>query len=65
LAEQAAAQGRWAILTFHGVNDGHLHVAQGDLDELCAYLARQRDRIWTAPIATIAQRVQKYQEQFV
>jgi hypothetical protein len=52
-------------LTFHGVNDGHLHVAQGDLDELCAYLARQRDRIWTAPIATIAQRVQKYQEQFV
>ena len=65
LAEQAAAQGRWAILTFHGINDGHLHVAQGDLEELCTYLARQRDRIWTAPIAPIAQRVQKYQEQFV
>lgn len=57
LAEQAAAEGRWAVLTFHGVNEGHLSIAQGDLAELCAFLARQRARIWTAPVATIAQRL--------
>ncbi len=64
LAEQAAAQGRWAILTFHGVNDGHLHVASGDLEELCDYLARNRERIWNAPVATVAKRVAEYQKQF-
>ncbi|MCX6050157.1 MAG: hypothetical protein NT075_34095 [Chloroflexi bacterium] len=64
LAEQAAAQGRWTILTFHGVNDGHLHVASSDLDELCDYLARNRERIWTAPVAGIAKRVAEYQKQF-
>lgn len=62
VAEQAPAQGRWSILTFHGVNDGHLHVAAGDLEELCAYLARNKERIWTAPIATIAQHVSEYQK---
>lgn len=61
VAEQAPAQARWAILTFHGVNDGHLHVAAADLEELCAYLARNRHRIWTAPVATVAQRVAEYQ----
>jgi len=62
-AERAVAQGRWVILTFHGVNDGHLHVAHGDLEELCAFLARSRERIWTAPVATVAQAVAAYQQQ--
>jgi len=64
LAEAAAAQGRWAILTFHGINDGHLHVGVGDLEELCAYLARNRERLWTAPVAAIAQHVAAYQSSF-
>ncbi|MEZ4860866.1 MAG: polysaccharide deacetylase family protein [Caldilineaceae bacterium] len=63
LAEQAAAQGRWVILTFHGINEGNLLVAAGDLEELCVYLARQQERIWTAPVATIAQRVHEFQQQ--
>jgi peptidoglycan/xylan/chitin deacetylase (PgdA/CDA1 family) len=62
LAEQAPVQGRWTILTFHGINDGHLLVSSGDLEELCAYLARQRERIWCAPVATIAQRVGEWQK---
>jgi hypothetical protein len=57
LVEQAAAQGRWGIMTFHGIHQGHLAVAEGDLDELCAYLARNRDRIWTAPLAETARYV--------
>jgi peptidoglycan/xylan/chitin deacetylase (PgdA/CDA1 family) len=60
LAERAAATGRWSILTFHGINQGHLPVAEIDLRELCAFLARQRGRIWTAPVATIAQRLVDY-----
>ncbi len=54
LAEQSAALGHWLILTFHGINDGHLHVAQRDLEELCAFLACQRHRIHTAPVASVA-----------
>jgi peptidoglycan-N-acetylglucosamine deacetylase len=54
LAEQTAAQGRWGILVFHGVNTGHLPIAEVDLVGLCAYLARQRGRIWSAPVATVA-----------
>ncbi|HZS89558.1 MAG TPA: polysaccharide deacetylase family protein [Chloroflexota bacterium] len=57
LAEGAATEGRWAVLTFHGVNEGHLPIGEVDLRALCAFLARQRERIWTAPVATIAQHV--------
>lgn len=64
LAEQAPAQRRWSILTFHGVNEGHLSVALGDLEELCDFLARNRSRIWTAPVATIAQQVATYQQEY-
>ncbi len=62
ICEQAAAQGRWMILTFHGVNDGQLHVANGDLEELCAHLAKHRERLWTAPLATVAERVGEWQK---
>jgi peptidoglycan-N-acetylglucosamine deacetylase len=60
LAEQAAAEGRWAVLTFHGVHEGHLSVATGDLRELCAFLVRHRDRIWTAPLVAVARRVRDW-----
>ncbi|MEZ4734945.1 MAG: hypothetical protein R3E79_48240 [Caldilineaceae bacterium] len=36
-------------------------MAASDLEELCAHLARHRERLWTAPVATIAQRVQQFQ----
>jgi hypothetical protein len=57
LADRAAAQGRWAILTLHGIHQGHLSVADVDLRELVTYLARHRDRIWTAPVVQVAQRL--------
>jgi peptidoglycan/xylan/chitin deacetylase (PgdA/CDA1 family) len=57
LAERAAGEGRWSILTMHGIGEGHLPVAEVDLRELCGFLARHRDRIWTAPVATVAQRI--------
>jgi peptidoglycan/xylan/chitin deacetylase (PgdA/CDA1 family) len=57
LAERAAAEGRWAVFTFHGIDEGHLPVAAVDLAELCGFLARHRDRLWTAPVAVVAQHV--------
>lgn len=55
LVEQAAAEGAWGVLTFHGIQEGHLTVADVDFEELCAHLAANRDRIWTAPLADVAE----------
>ncbi len=57
LAERAAAQCRWGILTFHGINEGHLPISDIDLKELLAYLDSNRDRIWTVPVVEVAKYV--------
>ncbi len=54
LVEQAAAHGQWAIMTFHGIHEGHLAVSDGDFAELCEYLDANRNRVWTAPVAKVA-----------
>lgn len=54
LAEETVEQGRWGIMVFHGVHEGHLPIADVDLMRLCAFLARHSARIWTAPVATVA-----------
>ena len=54
LVEQAACLGRWGILTFHGIQEGHLPVGDTDFIELLDYLARQRERLWVAPVAEVA-----------
>ena len=62
-ASPVGATGRYhveGVLTFHGVNEGHLPVAEVDLRELAGFLARNRERIWTAPVATVAQRVAEW-----
>lgn len=53
-AERAATQGRWTILTFHGIQQGNLSVNEGDFKELVTHLARHRTRLWTAPVLEIA-----------
>lgn len=55
LVEQTANQGGWSILTFHGIGDGHLLVAQSDFEEVLAHLDGARNRIWTAPLIRIAE----------
>jgi hypothetical protein len=57
LAERAASHGRWTILTFHGINQGHLTVSEVDLKELCDHLHRHRERLWTAPVISVARRI--------
>lgn len=57
--EKAIATGRWAILTFHGVEEGHLPVTARMLDELAAHLSENRDRIWTAPVIEVADYIRR------
>lgn len=54
IVEQVIAEGRWAILTFHGIHEGHLSVAEGDLAALCEHLQRNQARVWAAPMAEVA-----------
>ena len=54
LVEHAVSGGRWAILTFHGVHEGHLPIGENDLAELCAHLEARRAEVWTAPVEEIA-----------
>jgi peptidoglycan-N-acetylglucosamine deacetylase len=65
LAEEAAALGRWTILTFHGVHEGHLSVADRDLEMLCRHLANRREGIWTPTVAEGASFVLAVQEEAV
>lgn len=54
LAEEAIAAGRWTIMTFHGIHEGHLSVADRDFEMLCAHLATHRERVWTPTVAECA-----------
>ena len=59
LAQRAASQGKWVILTIHGIDEGHLPVCLYDFRELCDFLAETSD-IWTAPVATVAESITKW-----
>lgn len=77
LAENSVRQGRWVILVFHGlqkeprsprVPGSYWHgssVSAHDFRELCEYLDVNRDRIWTAPVLTIAQRIIAWRRGFL
>ena len=55
LVEQCLVEGWWGVFTFHGVDQGHLPISEHDLCGLLDYLARNRERIWTAPLVDVAQ----------
>lgn len=69
LVENTATSGRWTILTFHYFQEGPAgpwkpgsayhapNLPAGSFRELCAYLAANRDRLLTAPVATVTERV--------
>lgn len=55
LCERAAAQGRWCVLCFHGLTTGRLGTPLGEFTELLDHLVAHRERLWTAPVVTVAQ----------
>ena len=61
---EKASLGHWEVLTFHDVGaNNRLTNTEADFRELCAYLARHRHRIWTAPVATVAQYVLRWRDE--
>ena len=63
LVEACAANQCWGILTFHGINEGHLGVADSDFRELVNYLTVNHGRIWTAPVAKVARRIMEWRKE--
>ena len=57
LVERCLVEGWWGCFTFHGVNEGHLPISEFDLCGLLDYLARNRERIWTAPLIDVARHI--------
>jgi peptidoglycan-N-acetylglucosamine deacetylase len=55
LVEQALAQGRWGVFTFHGINEGHLPVGLPDFLELLDHLVYRRVEVWVAPVAEVGE----------
>ncbi len=55
LVEGALALGRWGIFTFHGIQEGHLPVGDGDFNELLDHLARRKEEVWVAPVAEVGE----------
>jgi hypothetical protein len=52
---ERATQDYWVIMTFHDVgHDSRLSNTLDAFKELCAFLARNQDRIWTAPVDQVA-----------
>ena len=52
--ERGRELGMWTILTFHGVDEGHLPVTGDDFDALLDHLAGRNDELWVAPLIQVA-----------
>jgi hypothetical protein len=63
MAEQAAAMGCWVIFAMHGINEGALPISDVALRDLCVFLTRHRDTIWTAPVVTVAKCVSEWRKE--
>jgi len=64
LAERTATHSQWGIMTIHGLDDGgNLSLSMSAFRELCDFLNRHRNRIWVAPMVTIAQRIIEWRKE--
>ena len=50
----AVSAGQWAIICMHGVGGQHISIETEALAEAAEYLNRNRERIWTDPMISIA-----------
>ena len=57
MAVRAAMQGKWQILDFHGIDEGHLSVPRVAFHELLVFLSRHNSDIWVAPVVEVAERI--------
>ncbi|HYF50575.1 MAG TPA: polysaccharide deacetylase family protein [Planctomycetota bacterium] len=59
MIEEARETGGWANMLFHGVGKGShaLYIDEAEHEKLLAWLAQNREMIWTAPAVEIAKHV--------
>lgn len=57
MIETCIQQGRWGILTFHGIDEGHLSITAGALQHLVAHLADRQTAIWIGTVCAVARHV--------
>ena len=57
--ELAVGQKQWVILVFHDISGDRLTTSEYDFRLLCEYIARRRDDLWCAPVATVACRIRQ------
>ena len=55
--ERGRELGMWTILTFHGVDEGHLPVTGEDFGTLLDHLASRRAEFWVAPLIQVARSI--------
>ena len=61
--QQALRSGGWIVFTFHGVGGDYLAVQNDAHEALLAYLAQNKNRVWTERFGTVAQYVKARQKQ--
>ncbi len=47
-------RGRWLILTMHQIAGARLGTAPSEFERMLEWLARERERVWVAPVAEVA-----------
>jgi len=57
LIERLAPAGQWLILVYHDIDGEVLSVRQNDYVPVLDYLARNRDRVLTAPVVEVASKL--------
>ncbi|MDE0222420.1 MAG: polysaccharide deacetylase family protein [Spirochaetaceae bacterium] len=60
--ERGRELGMWTILTFHGVDEGHLPVTGDDFGALLDHLAGRKDELWVAPLIQVARSISAARE---
>lgn len=65
LTESAVTQGRWGIFTFHNVHRDDPFTPTPAFRRLCAFLVKHQDRIWVAPVVTVAHRIIEWRKEQV
>ena len=64
LVQRAMRHGRWIIFAFHSIEGGRLGIAEYEFVELLDYLAEERETIWTAPVADVAEYLVRAREAY-
>ena len=63
--EAAVREGQWVFYMFHGVGQGthSLYIEAQEHEKLVAYLAANKNRIWTAPAVDVARHIRDAEQE--